>query len=63
LPSSVSWMANVVNEAPSALGSYGYTYGVLGGSCTATTSQHTCQVAFRDLAEVLLYYINMNHIA
>ncbi len=35
-------MAKVVNEAASACGSYGYTYdGVLGGSCTTTTSLPT----------------------
>jgi hypothetical protein len=46
-------MAKIVNEAVSASSSYGYTYGVLGGSCTATTSQHTCQAAFLDQAEFL----------
>ena len=56
-------MEKVVNEAASACGSYGYTYdGVLEGSCTTTTSQHTCQAAFRDQAKVLLHYKNMNHL-
>jgi hypothetical protein len=56
-------MASVVNEAVSASSSYGYKYGVLGGSCTTTTSQHTCQAAFRDEADVLLYYKRMKHVA
>jgi hypothetical protein len=46
-------MAEIVHEVASASSSYGYTYGVLGGSCTATTSKHTCQAAFLDQAEVL----------
>jgi hypothetical protein len=56
-------MAKVVNEAASAYSSYEYTYGVVGSSCTTTTSQHTCQAAFRDQAEVWLYYKSMKHVA
>ena len=56
-------MAKVVNEAASACGTYGYTYSVLGDSCTTTTSQRTWQAAFRDQAEVWLYYKSMNHVA
>ena len=56
-------MEKVVNEAASAYTSYAYTYGVVGSSCTTTTSQHTCQTAFRDQAEVLLHYNSMKHVA
>ncbi len=56
-------MEKVVYEMPSACGTYGYTYGVLGMSCKTTTSQHTWQAAFRHQAEVLLHYKNIKHVA
>jgi hypothetical protein len=56
-------MEKVVYEMPSACGTYGYTYSVLGMSCKTTTSQHTWQAAFRHQAEVLLHYKNIKHVA
>jgi hypothetical protein len=49
MPSIISSMAKVVNEAASAYSSYGYTYSVVGSSCTTTTSQHTCQTRSNPL--------------
>jgi hypothetical protein len=56
-------MNTVASETVSVCGSYGYTYGVLGVSCTTTTSQHTWKTAFRDQAEGLLHYTNIKHAA